>query len=53
MAQVAVDEGSCMRVPDAMSDEEAGAFMETYLPGFLNIWQVGALPEHGAGPRTA
>ena len=27
VVQVAADEGSCIRVPDSMTDEEAGAFM--------------------------
>jgi putative PIG3 family NAD(P)H quinone oxidoreductase len=44
---VVVDAGSVLRVPDALSLEEAAALPEVYLTVFLNVFELGALPEHG------
>ena len=46
--QVVVDAGSAMHVPDAISDEEAGAIPEVFLTVFLNVFQLGALPDGGS-----
>ena len=46
--EVCVHHGSVLPVPDAMSDEEAGAFPEVFLTAFSNLF----LPGLGAlGPR--
>jgi putative PIG3 family NAD(P)H quinone oxidoreductase len=44
---VVVDAGSALRVPDALSYEEAAALPEVYLTVFLNVFELGALPEPG------
>jgi putative PIG3 family NAD(P)H quinone oxidoreductase len=46
--EVVVDAGSAMRVPARLSDEAAGALPEVALTVFLNVFQLGALPEGGA-----
>lgn len=46
--QVAVDAGSAMRVPSHLSDEAAAALPEVALTVFLNLFQLGALPDGGA-----
>ncbi|MHA7838903.1 MAG: zinc-binding dehydrogenase, partial [bacterium] len=40
--------GSVMPLPDALSFEEGGGLPETLLTVFLNVFQLGALPEGGA-----
>lgn len=45
--EVVVDVGSVMRVPEALSDEQAGALPEVFLTVFLNVFQIGAAPEKG------
>jgi len=37
---VIVDHGSAMRIPDALSDEEAGGLPEVFLTAYLNIFML-------------
>jgi putative PIG3 family NAD(P)H quinone oxidoreductase len=46
--QVVVDAGSALPVPRGLSDAEAAALPEVYLTVFLNVFQLGALPEGGS-----
>jgi putative PIG3 family NAD(P)H quinone oxidoreductase len=46
--QVVVDAGSVLPVPERLSLEEAAAVPEVFLTVFLNIFQLGGLPEGGA-----
>jgi putative PIG3 family NAD(P)H quinone oxidoreductase len=39
--EAVVDAGSCMRVPNVLSDIEAAAIPETFLTAFLNIFDLG------------
>ena len=45
--EVVVDAGSALHVPAHLSDEKAAAFPEVHLTVFLNVFQIGALPEDG------
>jgi putative PIG3 family NAD(P)H quinone oxidoreductase len=45
--QVVVDAGSVMAVPESLSVVEAAALPEVFLTVFLNVFQLGALPERG------
>ena len=53
--EAVVDAGSVLKVPAALSDEEAAGFMETYLTAFLNIFVLGGVSRgatvlvHGGG----
>ncbi len=53
--KAAVHHGSAMHVPDALSDEEAGAMPEVFLTAFLNLFMLADLREgqtaliHGGG----
>jgi len=44
---VVVDAGSAIRLPDALSFEEGAGLTETLLTVFLNVFQLGALPQGG------
>jgi putative PIG3 family NAD(P)H quinone oxidoreductase len=46
--EVVVHAGSAMRVPPALSLEEAAAIPEVFLTVFLNVFQLAQLPEKGA-----
>ena len=46
--EVVVDAGSAIRLPDALSFEEGAGLTETLLTVFLNVFQLGALPEGGS-----
>jgi putative PIG3 family NAD(P)H quinone oxidoreductase len=46
--EVVVDAGSVMRLPDSLSFEEGAGLSETLLTVFLNVFQLGALPEFGS-----
>ncbi|MFN8640654.1 MAG: NAD(P)H-quinone oxidoreductase [Candidatus Binatia bacterium] len=46
--EVVVDAGSVLRVPSAISDDEAGAFPEVFLTAFLNIFLLGEVPDGGS-----
>jgi putative PIG3 family NAD(P)H quinone oxidoreductase len=46
--QVVVDAGSALPVPGALSFEEAAALPEVYLTVFLDVFELGALPENGS-----
>ena len=54
-SEVIVHHGSAMRVPDVLSDEEAGAFAEVFLTAFLNLFLLAQVREgesaliHGGG----
>jgi putative PIG3 family NAD(P)H quinone oxidoreductase len=45
--EVVVPAGCAMRVPEALSWEEAGALPEVFLTVYLNVFELGALPEAG------
>ena len=53
--EVVVDAGSVMRKPEALSWDEAGAFPETFLTAFLNVFEIArakpgeSLLIHGGG----
>ncbi len=44
---VVVDAGSVIRLPDELSFEQGAGLTETLLTVFLNVFQLGALPEGG------
>jgi putative PIG3 family NAD(P)H quinone oxidoreductase len=46
--EVAVHAGSAMKVPPALSLEEAAAIPEVFLTVFLNVFQLAQLPDGGA-----
>jgi putative PIG3 family NAD(P)H quinone oxidoreductase len=46
--EVVVDAGSVMRLPDSLSLEEGAGLAETLLTVFLNVFQLGQLPEGGS-----
>ena len=46
--EVVVDAGSALRVPGRLSLEQAAAVPEVFLTVFLNVFELGALPEGGA-----
>ncbi len=45
--EVVVDAGSALPVPKALSLEEAAGLPEVYLTVFLNVFQLGGLPDGG------
>lgn len=45
--EVVVDIGSVLPVPECFTDVEAGAFPEVYLTAFLNLFELGGMPEGG------
>ncbi|MEO8218489.1 MAG: NAD(P)H-quinone oxidoreductase [Acidobacteriota bacterium] len=45
--EVVVDAGSAMRMPQSFSWEEGGAFPETFITAFLNIFLLGEPPDGG------
>jgi putative PIG3 family NAD(P)H quinone oxidoreductase len=45
--EVVVDAGSALHVPDHLSDEQAAALPEVLLTVFLNVFELGALPDGG------
>jgi putative PIG3 family NAD(P)H quinone oxidoreductase len=45
---VVVDAGSAIRLPDALSYEEGAGLTETLLTVFLNVFQLGGLPDGGS-----
>lgn len=47
-AQVVVNAGSAMHVPERLSLEEAAAVPETFLTAFLNLFQLGGLASGGS-----
>jgi putative PIG3 family NAD(P)H quinone oxidoreductase len=46
--EVVVDAGSALPVPASLTLEQAAAVPEVFLTVFLNVFQLGALPEGGA-----
>lgn len=46
--EVVVDAGSVMRLPDALSFEQGAGLAETLLTVFLNVFELGGLPEEGS-----
>jgi putative PIG3 family NAD(P)H quinone oxidoreductase len=46
--EAVVHHGSAMRVPDALSIEEAGAFPEVFLTSFSNLFMLGEIKAGGA-----
>ena len=46
--EVVVDAGAAMPVPDSLSFEQAGAVSEVFLTAFLNLFQLGELPDAGS-----
>jgi putative PIG3 family NAD(P)H quinone oxidoreductase len=46
--EVVVHAGSAIRLPDALRYEEGAGLMETLLTVFLNVFQLGNLPEGGS-----
>ena len=46
--EAVVHAGSVLRVPERLSIEQAAAVPEVFLTVFLNVFQLGALPEGGA-----
>jgi len=46
--EVVVHAGSAMRLPDALRYEEGAGLPETLLTVFLNVFQLGGLPEGGS-----
>lgn len=45
--EVVVHAGSALRVPDRLSLEEAAAVPEVFLTAYLNLFELGALPDGG------